>query len=36
MPQDITPLLIVFGTFVFGATVLGIMRWLRPVGRARR
>lgn len=36
MPNDPIPLLIIFATLVFGATVLGAMRWFRPSGRARR
>jgi hypothetical protein len=36
MPNDLTPFLIIFCALVFGAAVLGVMRWYRPVGRARR
>lgn len=36
MPNDPTPLLIIFAALVFGAVVLGVMRWFRPAGRVRR
>ena len=36
MPNDATPLLIILAALAFGATVLGLMRWLRPAGPRRR
>lgn len=36
MPNDPIPVLIIFAALVFGAAVLGVMRWFRPAGRGRR
>lgn len=36
MPNDLTPLLIIFAALAFGATVVAVMRWYRPGSRVRR